>query len=79
MRSIGHLSLACTLVLSACQTTGKSGDEACIGGKCDDLGAGEDGVSLCAAVRGNGQRIPRQSILRSASSASISRPSSAAR
>jgi hypothetical protein len=45
---------ASLLSLTACQSGGDDAD--CAGAKCDGFDAGEG--SLCAAVRGNGERIP---------------------
>lgn len=50
--------LTCALLAAACQGGGAGSDPECSGDKCDDLGGGSDEVTLCAAVRGNGQRIP---------------------
>jgi hypothetical protein len=49
------VSLSVTISLGACATSGAD-DPDCVGGKCDGLD--DDSVSLCAAVRGNGDRIP---------------------
>ena len=58
MRRPIALSLSCALLAAACGGGDAGSDPACTGDKCDDLGDGADGITLCAAVRGNGERIP---------------------
>lgn len=59
MRPVAAFSLSCALIAAACQAGGTDGsDPECSGDKCDDLGGGSDEVTVCAAVRGNGERIP---------------------
>lgn len=59
MRRTSAIYFSCALALAACQAGSSGGaDPECTGDKCDDLGDGSDEVTVCAAVRGNGQRIP---------------------
>jgi hypothetical protein len=58
MRRPIAVSLSCALLACGGGSGGEGSDPPCTGDKCDDLGDGADGVTLCAAVRGNGERIP---------------------
>lgn len=59
MRRTTAIYLSCALVAAAgCQGGSDASDPLCSGDKCDDLGDGSDEVTVCAAVRGNGERIP---------------------
>ncbi len=59
MRRLTSIYVSCALVAAACQGGGADGsDPECSGDKCDDLGDGSDELTVCAAVRGNGERIP---------------------
>src|SRR5688572_4104212 len=60
MRRPIAISLSCALLAAACAGSGDGdgSDPACTGDKCDDLGDGSGDITVCAAVRGNGERIP---------------------
>jgi hypothetical protein len=57
MRRLPAIYFSCAVVAAACQG-GAGTDPECSGAKCDDLGGGSDEARVCAAVRGNGERIP---------------------